>query len=62
MLDRSYVACWIAKAAKRERGDDPVITICDAWGTTFFGHDWFKNDGPSQNERNLHFYFAEHPG
>jgi hypothetical protein len=61
MLDYSYVAYWIDQGAKEERGDTMIIIICNAWGTTFFGRDWFRNDNQGRNEKNVHFYFAEHP-
>lgn len=59
MLDYSYVACWFVQGAKEERGDTMIIIICNSWGTTFFGREWFRNDDQDQNEKNVHFYFAE---
>jgi hypothetical protein len=40
-------------------GDTMIIIICNSWGTTFFGREWFRNDDQDQNEKNVHFYFAE---
>jgi hypothetical protein len=61
MLDRSLVARWIAQGAKEDCGYATVVTICDAWGTKFFGRDWFRNDDHDSNAKNVHFYFAERP-
>lgn len=61
MLDRSLIACWVVQGGKEDHGYAKVIIICDAWGTTFFGRQWFINDDHNGDAQNVHFYFAERP-
>jgi hypothetical protein len=61
MLDRSYISRWVVQGGKDDSGQVTSVMICDAWGTTFFGRDWFRNDDHDPNEKHVHFYFVERP-
>ena len=59
MLDRSLVALSVVPGGKENRGGIIVIRLHDAWGSTFFGREWYRNEGPYTRERSVKFHFVK---
>ncbi|MGD0817166.1 MAG: hypothetical protein ABR986_02055 [Methanomassiliicoccales archaeon] len=59
MLGRSYVSCLLDQEQAAIDIETAVTTTCHAWGTTFFGRDWYRSEERKIREVSVHFYFPD---